>query len=400
MNSTTHDPRTRPAGKPPGDDHPPDGDGKPAAKPDPRPAAPPPAPRRRWPRLVIPLTLVAAAAGFGVWRYEAVPAEEPAELALQGNIDVRQVNLAFKVAGRIATLAADEGDAVKAGQVVATLDERYFRDDLRLARADRDNAAANLERLKNGFRPEEIETARAQEAERQATLKRAEQDFRRVQSLSGTSAVSHQEYDQAQAALREAEARLRSAAASRKLYEIGSRKEDIAAAQAQYDAAVAKVIVSERNLADSSLYAPNDGTILTRARERGAIVNAGETVFTLTLASPVWVRTYVNEQDLGRVQPGMPAAVTTDSAPGRAYRGHVGFISPTAEFTPKTVETRELRTDLVYRLRVVVDDPDGGLRQGMPVTVRLALPGPRPKSFWKRVGEALYLDRLGLTDGR
>ena len=120
-------------------------------------------------------------------------------------------------------------------------------------------------------------------------------------------------------------------------------------------------------------------------------------MFALTLSSPVWVRTYANEPDLGFIRPGMVAAVTTDSTPDRPYQGHVGFISPTAEFTPKTVETRELRTDLVYRLRVIVDNPDGGLRQGMPVTVRLALPGPRPKSFWQRVKEALYLDRLGLA---
>ncbi len=90
----------------------------------------------------------------------------------------------------------------------------------------------------------------------------------------------------------------------------------------------------------------------------------------MTLSSPVWVRTYVNEIDLGRVQPDMAAFVRTDSAPAKIYKGHVGFISPTAEFTPKSVETRELRTDLVYRLRIVVDNPDGALRQGMPVTVR------------------------------
>ena len=126
---------------------------------------------------------------------------------------------------------------------------------------------------------------------------------------------------------------------------------------------------AERRLADGELIAPGAGEILTRARERGAIVSPGETVFTLTLTTPVWVRTYVNEVDLGRVQPDMPAFVRTDSAPGKTYRGHVGFISPTAEFTPKSVETRELRTDLVYRLRIVVDNPDGGLRQGMPVTV-------------------------------
>ncbi len=121
------------------------------------------------------------------------------------------------------------------------------------------------------------------------------------------------------------------------------------------------------------MIAPSDGVILTRAREKGAIVSSGETVFTLTLASPVWVRTYVNEHDLGRIHPNMPATVTTDTAPDKKYPGRIGFISPVAEFTPKTVETRELRTNLVYRLRVLVENPDNGLRQGMPVTVTLDL---------------------------
>ncbi len=153
--------------------------------------------------------------------------------------------------------------------------------------------------------------------------------------------------------------------------------EDIAAGRAELEAQNAAVVQSERRLADSDLIAPSAGMILTRTREKGAIVAAGETVFTLTLATPVWARTYVNERDLGRIYPGMAAAITTDSAPGKDYRGQIGFISPTAEFTPKTVETREIRTDLVYRLRVVVDDPDHGLRQGMPVTVRLKLESSR-----------------------
>jgi HlyD family secretion protein len=127
-------------------------------------------------------------------------------------------------------------------------------------------------------------------------------------------------------------------------------------------------------------------------------VQAGETVFTLTLSSPVWVRTYVNEQDLGTVEPGMKVNVTTDA--GREYAGRIGFVSPTAEFTPKTVETRELRTDLVYRVRVVVEDPDGGLRQGMPVTVAVQLPGPRRRTFTERLFDALWLDRLGFHSGR
>jgi HlyD family secretion protein len=182
--------------------------------------------------------------------------------------------------------------------------------------------------------------------------------------------VTREEYDNARTAFKEAEARTHTAEETFRLAEIGPRQEDIQAARAQLRAEEASVSQADRRLADSRLIAPGAGVILTRARERGAIVAPGETVYALTLSSPVWVRTYVNEMDLGRVQPGMPAWVRTDSSPGKVYRGHVGFISPTAEFTPKTVETRELRTDLVYRLRIVVDNPDGGLRQGMPVTVR------------------------------
>lgn len=355
-----------------------------------------PAPRRRVLRLILPAAVLLAA-GAVIWRYESVPAFEPAELTLQGNIDVRQVNLSFKVAGRIDSLAVDEGDAVKAGQVVASLERRYFEDDLRLARAQRDAAAATLRRLVNGSRPEEIVEARALVAERKATLERAKEDLERAERSSSAGVGSKQDLALARATRDEAQARLKSSEQTLRLAELGPREEDVSQARAQLQAEEARVIVAERNLADSQLLGPNNGIILTRAREKGAIVQAGETVFTLTLASPVWVRTYVNELDLGFVQPGMPATVITDSAPDRPYQGHIGFISPTAEFTPKTVETRELRTDLVYRLRVIVDNPDGGLRQGMPVTVRLALPGPRPKPFWKRMKEALYLDRLGLT---
>jgi HlyD family secretion protein len=329
--------------------------------------------RRRWRSALVALVLVAGLAG-GAWYYLVHRAQDESHLVLQGNIDVRQVNLGFKVDGRIETLAVDEGDAVRAGQVIATLDKRYFHDDLRSARARRDNAAANLARLEHGSRPEEIAQARAQTADKEATLARARADFERAKQLVGLGGISKEDYDLRQAALGVAEAQVKSARESQRLVEIGPRQEDIDVGRAQLAEQNAIVVQSERRLADSDLVAPNDGTILTRAREKGAIVQAGETIFTLTLASPVWVRTYVNERDLGRIQPNMAAEVRTDST-DKVYHGFIGFISPTAEFTPKTVETRELRTDLVYRLRVIVDNPDGGLRQGMPVTVILDLNG-------------------------
>jgi HlyD family secretion protein len=347
-----------------------------------------PAPgRRRWVVLVL---LFGVGVGAAVWYVLAGEAEDQTRLVLQGNIDVRQVTLSFKVDGRIESLAVDEGDTVKTGDVLAVLDRRYFDDELRLARARRDNAAANLARLENGSRPEEIAQARAQLGQQEATLERVRQDHVRGQELVRTRAMPQEEFDLREAALREAEARVKYARETLRLADIGPRQEDIDAARAMLASEEAALIQSERRRADSQLIAPGDGVILTRARERGAIVQPGETVFTLTLTSPVWVRTYVGERDLGLIRPDMPATVTTDSMPGRPYAGRIGFISPTAEFTPKTVETRELRTDLVYRLRVVVDNPDGGLRQGMPVTVTLQLPEPRPKTFRQRLRETLH----------
>jgi HlyD family secretion protein len=347
--------------------------------------------RRLWRWLVIAVA-VAACVGGAAWYFLAQDGEEEAQLVLQGNIDVRQVNLSFKVDGRLETLLVDEGDTVKAGQVIATLDKRYFQDELRVARAARDNLAAALAKLRHGSRPEEIAQAKAQLALQGATLERAGRDYERARRLIGSSALARQDVDQYQATWGVAEANVKYAQETLRLAVIGPRQEDIDAASAQLAQQEASIIQTERRLADSDLVAPSDGIILTRAQERGAILQSGATVFTLTLASPVWVRTYVNEPDLGLIRPGMQAQVTTDTAPDRPNSGHIGFISPTAEFTPKTVETRELRTDLVYRLRVVVDNPDGGLRQGMPVTVNLPLAQPRPKTVWQRVRSALGLE--------
>ena len=317
------------------------------------------------------------------------------DIDLMGNIDVRQVNLAFKVDGRIDELAVDEGIAVKANDIIASLDKRYFNDELRILRARRANLAANVAKLEHGSRPEEIAQARALTADREVAVVKAKEDFHRAEALVNKGGVSRQDFDRYHSALDSAEAQLKAAKESQHLVEIGPRQEDIDVAHAllsEHDALIAQ---SERRLADADLVAPNDGVILTRARERGAIVQPGETVFALTLTSPVWVRTYVSERDLGLISPDMTVTVITDSGPDRPYSGKIGFISPTAEFTPKTVETRELRTDLVYRLRIVVDNPDGGLRQGMPVTVRVQLTHPRPKTFWAQTRELLR-SRLGL----
>ena len=189
--------------------------------------------------------------------------------------------------------------------------------------------------------------------------------------MRASNAISQKELDNARAAEREAAAKLRSAQDQLDMLTSGYREEDVLAQRAAVAAADAELNHAEIQVRDAVLAAPQKGIILTRAREAGAIVQAGQTVYTLTLTNPVWLRAYVDEPNLGKVKPGMPVRVAVDAAPGKTFPGTVGFISPTAEFTPKTVETREVRTALVYRLRVQVEDPENVMRQGMPVTITL-----------------------------
>lgn len=324
---------------------------------------------KRPPKAVL-IALLVAGGLAGAWWYKTRHSGS-GELVLQGNVEVRQVNLGFKVPGRIETLSVDEGDRVRTGQVLASLEKIYFQDTLAQMRAQVGQLEANYTKLKAGNRPEEIAQARALVAEREATLTNAKIIKSRAESLLKTPAGSQKTVDDATAAERQADASLNSAREALRLQEIGFRAEDIALAKAQFDERKANLQVAERQLADADLVAPNNGTVLSRVREDGAIVQAGETVYVLSLMSPVWVRTYVSEPDLGRIKPGMEVSIHTDTPGGKVYKGKVGFISTAAEFTPKTVETTELRTALVYRIRVVVDGTADELRQGMPVTIDL-----------------------------
>jgi HlyD family secretion protein len=317
-------------------------------------------------RILIVVLLIAG--GGGTWWYTRDHAAN-GRLMLQGNVEVRQVNLGFKAAGRIEHLNVDEGDAVKAGQPLASLEKVYFEDTLAQMRAQRGQMAANYAKLKAGSRPEEIAQARAAVAEREAAVTNAKITRERAEQLLHSAVGSQKTFDDAAAAERQIDAQLNSARQALRLAETGFRKEDIDLARDQLAERDTTVKIAGRQLADAELIAPSDGMVLSRVREVGAIVNAGDTVYVLSLTSPVWVRTYVAEPDLTRIQPGMEVIVRTDAKDGVTYKGRIGFISTTAEFTPKSVETTELRTALVYRVRVVIDGAAGALRQGMPVTV-------------------------------
>jgi len=317
------------------------------------------------------LIIVLAMLATYLWRQRG--ANDPsAAFSLSGNVDVHQVELAFRVSGRISAVKVQEGDKVSAGQVLAELDPVPFRTDVDSTKADLAQAQAQLDKTRRGFRVEEVAQARANAAQRAADLENAQVTLRRQQQLVAAGLVTHQQIDDAQARVHMSEAALAASREQLALELRGSRIEDIEAQEATVASAQARLEKAQTALADATLLAPSEGIISVRARELGAIVQAGQTVYTLTLNEPVWIRAYVSQPRLGRIKPGMPVKVTIDSMPGRQYDGTVGFISPQAEFTPKTVQTEQVRDDLVYRIRVIASDPDNVFRQGMPVTVLIA----------------------------
>ncbi|MGE4559230.1 MAG: HlyD family efflux transporter periplasmic adaptor subunit [Desulfobulbus sp.] len=320
-------------------------------------------------RLLVALVVVMCGGGVSSCSEQNDKQADGSALVLYGNVDIREVQLAFQDSGRLSRLHVDEGAVVKPGQVVAELDPVRFQLEADRLTGEVNAQAEVLARLKNGSRPQEIEKAKAALDAAKASLKEARLNLDRKQVLLVLNRISQQEIDSAKARVDTLEAAVREAADELSLVSEGPRQEDIRAAQASLQALTAARDLATRRLVDCRLPAPAEGIIRNRILEPGAMASAGTPVFTLALTNPLWVRAYISEPDLGRVHEGMVADIHTDSYPGRAYKGWIGFISSTAEFTPKTVETTELRTKLVYRARVFVCDSNHELRLGMPVTV-------------------------------
>jgi HlyD family secretion protein len=373
--------------------------------------------------VIIVLALAAAilAAGFVWWR--AHRPTTAGELVLHGNVDLRQVELAFNNSERIASVLVEEGNRIKKGQVLARLDTSRLEPQVAQAEAQAAAQRDVVERLRHGSRPDEIAQSRSQVAAQQhlvdklhhgsrpeeiaqakanvdsaqADLVNARRQYERYKVLTPKGAATQQDLDNAKAALDVAEAKL---AVNQKAWELaelgpreeeiqeaeatlaaaqraldlaveGPRKEDIAQAEAQLKASEAQVALLRQMLADAELIAPTDAIIRTRILEPGEMSSPQKPVLSLAIVDPKWIRAYVSEPDLGKLHPGMPATVVVDSFPNRRFEGWVGFISPVAEFTPKTVQTDELRTSLVYEVRVFVKDPSDDLRLGMPASVVL-----------------------------
>lgn len=315
--------------------------------------------------------LLLAGVGFVVWRYFSAPIFE--ELVLYGNVDQRQVALAFIDSERIAEILIQEGAEVQPGQVLARLETRRLRDKIAVAEAQVASAAAALARLNNGTRPEEIDQARAAVASARAEQIFAEAQYKRYDDIwksSNGQALSKQDVDETQLQLDIARAKLVEQQKRLRLAEIGPRDEDIAEAGAVLRERQRSLEELRNRLDDAELKSPAHSMVNRRLLEPGDVATPQRAVFSLAILSPKWVRAYVAETNLGYIRPGIAAVVFTDSYPERGIVGTVGFISSEAEFTPKAVETTELRTSLVYEVRVYVEDPENVLRLGMPVTVK------------------------------
>jgi HlyD family secretion protein len=300
--------------------------------------------------VIVVIIALLAAIGYG-WRdYRQ---QHTASLTLFGNVDIRTVNLGFRVGGRLASLDVDEGSKVHSGQLLGKLDDGPYLNALKQAQANAQNAQAQLSLLRAGYRDEEIAQVRSEVSQREAAFRYADSFLKRQQGLWASKATSADELDNARTARNQAQANLQASKDKLTQYLSGNRPQEIAQAEANLAQREAELAQALLNLQDTTLLSPSAGTVLTRA---------------------VWVRAYVSEPHLNQVIPGTQVDVFTDGRPDKPYRGKIGFVSPTAEFTPKTVETPDLRTDLVYRLRIIITDADESLRQGMPVTIRFAHP--------------------------
>lgn len=380
-------------------------------------------------RRAVAIGLLLAAGAAGAWWYYHHAEAAPRELTLYGNVDLRQVQLAFNNSERIVEVLAQEGDHVRRGQALARLDrsrqepqvaqaeavvasqrhvvERLHngsrRQEIEQARAQAAAQESIVERLHNGSRPEEVAQARANVVAAQADAANTRIRYNRLERLSSVrlpdqsqvQAVSQEDLDDAKAALDEAEAKL---TVNQKALELavlgprredvsegearlrlnrqalelaleGPRKEDIAQGEAQLKANEAQLAFLKQQLDDTELKAPADAVIRTRLLEPGEMSTPARPVYSLAIIDPKWIRAYASETELGKIRPGMKASVMIDTFPKRRFEGWIGFISPVAEFTPKAVQTEELRTSLVYEVRVFVKDPADELRLGMPATV-------------------------------
>jgi HlyD family secretion protein len=332
-------------------------------------------------RLIPILILLCAAVAAGVYfypRYVKKPAPANA-IVLSGNIEAHESLVSFKVQGRIVQLPVEEGQQVAQGALLAQLEDADLKQRVRIDEATVDVREKNLALTLAGTREQEIRASQQAVMDAQADLDQKKLDNQRAQTLYARDEISTQDRDLAATALKRSEANFKAAEQRYNEAVEGSRKEDIAIARANLNQADADLGLSRIDLSYTTLRAPATGVITVRQAELGEVVAPGSPVVTLADLDHIWLRAYIAETDLGRIHWGQDAIITTDTYPGKQYHGRISFISPDAEFTPKSVQTYKERVTLVYRIKIDIDNPNHELKPGMPADAHLELaPGTAP----------------------
>lgn len=294
-------------------------------------------------------------------------------IRVSGNIEVTDVDVSFKLAGRVEARLVDEGEIVKAGTVVARLDSAELGQEVALRKAEMRAAAAELAELEAGSRPEEIAQGEAAVDLARAEENRLRVEFARQVELYRKKVISRSEYDTTDAEHQVAQARVRDAAERLTLLKKGPRQEKLERARAHFEQAREALAMAQTRLGYATLVAPISGVVLSKNVEPGEYVAPGTPVVTVGDLEKPWLRAYIDETDLGRVKLGQAVGVTTDTYPGKQYEGRISFIASQAEFTPKNVQTEKERVKLVYRIKVDIPNVNMELKPGMPADADILL---------------------------
>ncbi len=324
-------------------------------------------------KIILPILLIAMI-GIAVYLVMHLkPKQEKGVLVLSGNVEVTEMNLGFKSPGRIISLKTDEGDKVNPGQLLAEIDRAELIAQTQQNQASLAETRDRLAELKAGSRPQELEQAKSQVKYTEAELTKAAKDYQRAETLYQNGAIAAQQLDAARRTLDVASSQHRSSQEALSLVKEGPRKETIRAAENRVRQAEASLQMLQERVKDTVLYAPSAGIIIKKNVELGETVSAGLPVFTLGDLEHPWIKVYVKEDKLGKVSLGQKASITVDSFQGKTFEGTITYISPEAEFTPKTIQTHEERVKLVYALKITLPNPEEALKPGMPADVRIKI---------------------------
>jgi HlyD family secretion protein len=300
-------------------------------------------------------------------------------IKVSGNIETTEVDVGFKISGRIVSRFYEEGDWVDKGKVLAKLDDEDLRQRLELAKAALRSAEARLSKLLAGSRPEEIREAEAALNQAKFDLENKQIQYERIKALFEKRVIPKEAMDNAETGYNISKAALQRAMENFQLVKEGPRKEDIEDARAQVEQARASLKLAETQYSYTVLYSPISGVVLVKSGEIGEVVNPGTPILTLGDIENVWLKAYIPETELSRVKWGQEVAVTTDLQPQKTYKGRISFISSQAEFTPKQIQTEKERVTLVYRIKVDIPNPDRELKPGMPADGKILLTSSQPE---------------------